>query len=298
MVIFLLGCSASNTPTPLPGPPTTIDTFTCEAIALLIDAPACINAANGIMVQADDSEQATLTTATVNITFNGTIYIAEDSPAATVTFLVLERNSVVGISEQTRVVQGGWQLQLTSGEIISVEPYNVQFVSTLPTNALPRRISPLLINDTRPTLRAQPTTQPACEPITQWAELYTVQRGDTLSAIAARYNLDLATLQETNCITNPNRLSPDDILRIPGEPVDQSVTFTADPETISNGDCITLTWAISGSRVAYLMDETINNEGARTFCPDTTTTYTLNVSFEDGSQSTYTQTITVTDAEE
>ena len=45
---------------------------------------------------------------------------------------------------------------------------------------------------------------------------YRVQRGDTLSAIAARYGVSMWTLAQHNSISNPSRIYVGQVLRIPG----------------------------------------------------------------------------------
>ena len=45
---------------------------------------------------------------------------------------------------------------------------------------------------------------------------YRVQRGDTLSAIAARYGVSMWTLAQANSISNPSRIYVGQVLRIPG----------------------------------------------------------------------------------
>jgi LysM repeat protein len=45
---------------------------------------------------------------------------------------------------------------------------------------------------------------------------YTVQAGDTLSSIARTYNISLAELQNINGITNPDVVTPGQVLKVPG----------------------------------------------------------------------------------
>ncbi len=45
---------------------------------------------------------------------------------------------------------------------------------------------------------------------------YTVQSGDTLSSIARTYNISVADLQKLNGITNPDLVTPGQVLKVPG----------------------------------------------------------------------------------
>lgn len=47
------------------------------------------------------------------------------------------------------------------------------------------------------------------------AQIYEVQRGDTMAAIAERFGVSLQTLIQVNNIANPNRIQPGDRLTIP-----------------------------------------------------------------------------------
>jgi len=71
-----------------------------------------------------------------------------------------------------------------------------------------------------PTFTPIPTQRPGsggpdATPPTGWAA-YTVQRGDTLSAIASRYNTTATTLAQINNIVNPNLIYPGQELSVPG----------------------------------------------------------------------------------
>lgn len=61
------------------------------------------------------------------------------------------------------------------------------------------------------------------------AALYTVQSGDTLSAIAERYNTTVDELVAANGLTDPNALQPGQTLLIPSLLRTPVVTGTARP---------------------------------------------------------------------
>ena len=50
-----------------------------------------------------------------------------------------------------------------------------------------------------------PTAEAQCSPRTDWA-VYTIQRGDTLARIAARYNTTATVLANANCIADASRI--------------------------------------------------------------------------------------------
>ena len=45
---------------------------------------------------------------------------------------------------------------------------------------------------------------------------YTVHSGDTLSAIATRYHTSVSALAKLNHISNPNRISVGQVIKLPG----------------------------------------------------------------------------------
>jgi LysM repeat protein len=53
-------------------------------------------------------------------------------------------------------------------------------------------------------------------PATPGVGTYTVRSGDTLYAIAARYNTTVATLAQLNKIVNPNLIFPGQVLQVSG----------------------------------------------------------------------------------
>ena len=72
-------------------------------------------------------------------------------------------------------------------------------------------------------VRAQEATGP----------VYVVQRGDSLSSIAARFGVDLNTLMAVNNITNPNQLAAGQQLVIPGL---EGITGSLNTEVLNFGD--------------------------------------------------------------
>ena len=77
-----------------------------------------------------------------------------------------------------------------------------------------------------------PTAAPTPEPV---AATYTVQAGDTLSAIAGRFGVSLDDLAAVNGITNPALIQVGQVLTIPGEGVSMPPTATAAPTATPTG---------------------------------------------------------------
>jgi LysM repeat protein len=64
---------------------------------------------------------------------------------------------------------------------------------------------------------ATPTSTPGCTPRDDWHLRYTVQRDDALARIAQLYNTTVAELVEGNCLSDPNLIRVDQVLRVPGD---------------------------------------------------------------------------------
>lgn len=150
----------------------------------------------------------------------------------------------------------------------------------------------------------QPTTGGiACQIPTDWDRLHLVQAGDTLTKISMQYDIDILDLIAGNCITNPDRLALNQEIRLPSssqapmiattEPT--AVEFKAERDVIISGDCVMLSWTASSSSSVSLGGAVMPSTGNQAVCPVQSQTYQLTVSASDGTQSTYSLTITVTE---
>lgn len=136
-----------------------------------------------------------------------------------------------------------------------------------------------------------------------WDRVHLVQAGDTLTQIAMQYNMDILDLIAGNCITNPDRLALNQEIRLPSSSQappaptlpPTEVQFSAERDIIIVGDCVTLTWQASASSTVSLGGAIMPTSGSQAVCPAQTQTYQLTVINADGTQSTYSQTITVTE---
>ncbi|TVR24079.1 MAG: LysM peptidoglycan-binding domain-containing protein [Anaerolineaceae bacterium] len=145
-----------------------------------------------------------------------------------------------------------------------------------------------------------------CETPPDWTQVYTVSAGDTLTRIALQYDLSVAEIIAANCITNPDQLNVGQEIRLPATGAAPTaptitpnvrageVTFTAERDVIVAGDCVTLSWTTSGAASVSLDGQNVPSGGSQSVCPTASITYELLVTAADGTQATYSQTITVT----
>jgi LysM repeat protein len=76
---------------------------------------------------------------------------------------------------------------------------------------------------------APPPVYPTAAPPPTSLSNYTIQRGDTLSGIAARYNTTAATLAQLNNIVNPNLIYAGQVIQVPGAVVQPPAPPPAQP---------------------------------------------------------------------
>ena len=80
-----------------------------------------------------------------------------------------------------------------------------------------------------PRVAAAEPAYPAAEAPLDWTGTYTVQRGDSLYAIARRNGVSLADLERYNGITDSRRVMPGTVLRLPGSADDAPVQVAEAP---------------------------------------------------------------------
>ncbi len=64
------------------------------------------------------------------------------------------------------------------------------------------------------------------------------------------------------------------------------IEFEVSPTSIQGGDCVTVSWNVSGVKEVYVDDLPVGGEGSFQDCPNNTTTYRLRVVNQDNSQET------------
>ena len=100
-----------------------------------------------------------------------------------------------------------------------------------------------------PDVAEEPEPTPEPEPTATVVE-YRVQSGDTLLRIASKFGISSSALQSFNSISNPNRISIGQLLKIPTSTDNTNVAQAQEPEepevqktyTVVSGDTI---WGIS-----------------------------------------------------
>ena len=112
---------------------------------------------------------------------------------------------------------------------VQATPTPIPLTATATTPLPPTRT---LVPATTTPMQAMPTatlTPPTLTPAppTPTPVIYVVQAGDTLGAIAKKFGVTVAALQEVNAISDPNRLQIDQELVIPQRQVEATVTSTS-----------------------------------------------------------------------
>jgi LysM repeat protein len=98
----------------------------------------------------------------------------------------------------------------------------------------PPPATPTVVVIVRPTVAPQPTPVPPGAPITPpppGTAIYQVSRGDTLAAIASRFNTTVAAIVQLNGITNPNRIFVGQRLLVPNTGLPGQITPPTQPPT-------------------------------------------------------------------
>lgn len=293
---------ATPIPTLSPAPLTRLD---CEWAAAQNPLAQCLMTSDdGVLLQAPSEGQITLVLERIQLSFGGTVY-ARAIPGERLAIAAIEGVAAIGLNGMTRVVQTGGQLSLTlngagfeeAAFAAGLEPFNPNLIPPVQLAALQRPVSlpaPIAASTPTPAQTAPQITPTGCPVRDDWPFLYTVQRGDTLSAIAARYQVTLETMTQANCLVNANRLQPGDVLRVPSEIGSVAgAEFAAEPDQLQRGECANLFWTVANAGAVYLDGEPVAHNEARQVCPASTTTYALLVVFSDGSQVGYTLTVTV-----
>jgi len=280
-----------------------------------VDAPP-----NAMLLQSPQGEQVSINVNGATLTLGSTLYITAVSNGEMLV-ATIEGTGIVSALGSARVVQPGAQVRLPLGgdtglQVIGPpsepEPFDLINIQRAPLTLLPEVVAlpqPIALPGgatvTPPSVAPAVITQTStitCVPRADWTGTYTVQRGDTLSAIARRYNLSLSELQDGNCIADANLISVGQVLAVPVStaPVvtaaGTNVVFTVDDNSLNPGECTTVRWNVSGSNTVYFADESVTPQGSQEVCPSQSSTYTLLIVDAAGNQRPYTVSVTVTTA--
>jgi LysM repeat protein len=206
-----------------------ITELSCEQVVDYNSDVACVEAPpDALLLQSVDNRPLTIKTEALTITFDSTIYWSV-IPGQQIIIATIDGVNMVSSEKITRVITVPAGAQLTfpledddfdsSSLPSAVHVYDMETITSAPLGELPRMVQqPAPFATSTPPSAPTPEPTPeevGCLPRADWPYNYTVRPGDNLTAIA---NLHLTTadeLQTGNCLENPNRIQPGDILRVP-----------------------------------------------------------------------------------
>lgn len=305
LILCLMVAAACQPKTELPIANTPfITSLNCVEVLAKSDSSATCRPieTNSLLLQSTSDQQMTLVMDGIHITFDSTLYIQAD-PGKELTLVSLVGTAVVSSGGITRIVAEGYEVVIPLDEglrstfaPLETLPFDYAQLEDAPLDELTQPVS---IGSPPPedTPVPTPTEIGECERPDDWSQEYIIQRGDNLTRIANLHQISVSDLQTYNCLSNPNRIRPGDVLFVFASstptPVPDEVTFTTDTETLAAGECATVIWQTSGARLVSFQGSPVARQFTANVCPPTTTTYTLIVLFENGDQREYTLTITV-----
>jgi hypothetical protein len=228
--------------------------LTSATLSTRINSATC-GPSSALLVQSPQGAQVTLNVNNVDITVDSTAHITAIENQM-MTIAALEGTTVVAASHATRIIRPGAQVRVAldglnaSGAPSEPAPLDIASLQDAPLVLFDRPvqlpqpiagptvppIGSTLVTSTLPPVTAPPAatlTPIECEPRSDWADTYTVERGDNLSSIAGRFGLTVRELQEGNCLVNPDLIRVGQVLQVPGEdaPDAQAVPTNGDDVT-------------------------------------------------------------------
>lgn len=242
---------------------TTLDntSTTMSAVRLRtgIEPPACPEEPpSAMIIQSPSGTSVTLNLNGATLTLGSTLHITAVQNSS-MTIATIEGTGIVSAFDTTRFIHPGAQVILplsgedglqVNGPPSEPEPFDTAAIQRAPLSLLERPVNipaPIVqpVTATSPQVATATTAAPvnpqrpattavSCVPRGDWTTTYTIQRGDTLSAIARRFQLSPAELQQGNCITNPNVIFPGQVLNVPSQTLPSAVptAATAAPSTL------------------------------------------------------------------
>jgi LysM repeat protein len=287
LMVILLGCTPAPIATATPSP------TTCLGFLILHDAPhTCTESENHALVESLD-EQITLEGFGASIVIQGQIEITQSEEAFTIQ--VLSGTAVLGAKGRNRVVSAPNRIEITLLNGLAQAPSEPIQITLTPSPS-PTETSEIAESDS-----SSNTSDGECLIPDGWEQTYTVKSGDTLAEIADAYNLRIDEIAEANCLDDPSRLRIGQVLHILGDAPSQiastvnptTIAFRADSYSLSEGECTILRWdAFNVAEVRLVNGEILQNSFLEV-CLTETTTYTLQVTFLDGTEAEGELTITV-----
>ena len=312
LILIISACSTQSTPTP------TTSSVTCgDFIAPNQDTLFCQHSDSLTLIQVTNSIE--LRFADYTISLRGTLYAYQNNNQQLLANL--SGSIVVSANQRTQILPIGAQLILDNNSFSEPIPIYQENHPNLDLLTLPNPISfpspiappadftPIFATETPiptptdPNLALTPTV---CAPPDDWTTEHIIQRGETLTIIANRYNLTLEELQRKNCIDDPNRIVIGQTLQLPADTdvstptiatgTPSAVAFRVDQTTLSTGDCTILRWDVDNVQQVYLEELPVAEHDQQQVCPIETTSYTLRVVYPNDTESTHSVTLTVTES--
>lgn len=272
--------------------PTLLDNDTiCDSWKLSDPDAFCLPIDDSKLLIQSATEQVTASLYHMSLVIEGTVFIDEDE---SIGIVALEGRVFVGAQGQNRMVSAGQQVSVPIVDTVAQFPSNVNSLSSNFNlnndllSSLPRSIN---IEFLIPTSTPRPTAIPVidrdiCTVLDTWRGQYTVEAGDTLNAIANRFNLTVVELSEGNCLDNASRINVGQILNVPiGENAvnqNQVLGFWADSYAIERGSCTILRWDALNVATIQLDNALVAEDSSQEVCPQETQSYTLMVTYPDG----------------
>ncbi len=323
----------------------TLDNVTASMEGVILstgfgNTPACAAIPPAaVLIQSPNGTQVTMNLNGANVSIGSTLYLTAISDDR-LTIATVNGVAVVEAFGITQSVIPGAQVTLPLGSADGLQvigppsppqPFDQNAIQRAPFSLLPNSVQippPIVppVANTTPTLPSLPITATlppvtiplpptaiptACVPRTDWIYTYTIEAGDTLSAIARRFGLTLSVLQNGNCIPDANIIAVGQVLRVPTQPLPTATaTFTpqplvtddlppaatatptdpifqADQTSLQAGECTTIRWVVENIDSVFFQGEPAIGNDRQQVCPTTTTRYTLLVIYRDGSQSPF-----------
>lgn len=294
-----VACTASSLSTPLASDS---DTDFCDDWLLSEETAVCIAVDDNSVLIQSTVEQVTASLLQISIVVDGTVFVTMDD---TIRIISLEGRTFVGVQGQNRILSSRRIVTIPIVNDIAQSPsasellgfdllIDAQFL-----NDLPRPIDMLTII---PTVTPVPIVistiiSDGCTGVDTWRGEYIVVAGDTLNAIAQRFDLTLDELSEGNCLNNVSRITVGQILSVPIAEntvnLSQIIGFRADSYVIESGICTMLFWNVANVSTIYLDNNLVTENGSLEVCPEQTQSYTLFVTYADRSEAIRELTISV-----
>nr|PZN58710.1 MAG: hypothetical protein DIU68_01320 [Chloroflexota bacterium] len=267
------------------------------------------------LVQSPEGTVVTMSINGAEVMLGSTVHIRAVTNDA-MTLATIEGSAVVTAFGESQMVLPGLQVSIPMGEDAVTgppsepEPFDVDAIASAPIALLEREVvvpPPAEItpeadaSDTPAPAQTQHPTATACAPREEWTDTVTIAEGESLTDIAQRYGITESELAAANCLDR-SQVQAGDVLRVPVPPTStpgrEAATptgdvLTADATSIASGECTTLRWDVAAARQVFFEGQRAPASDERRVCPTRTTTYTLIVVGDDGSQTPHRLTVTV-----